>query len=538
MTKAATTGQICRPVAGRASTTCGACIRRLCAGLALLLLPTIEAPAKDALPRSVLLLDQSIPYTEYFSKFFGAFNTTLKERLDTPVTIYSEQLEYSHFKGPDYDALLNAFIRQKYREKPIGIIVAVGSNALQFALNLRTDPQFSRPIVFASVDERVAAQLRLPADVTGTTQQTRFGDAIVAAKVFVPDLKRIVVVGDPLREQTYRHHYEQDLRERAGDLQLVDLTGLAVRDVRTRVAALPQDTAIFYTTLSIDGAGVRYDPNDALALIAEVANRPIVVDQETRLGHGGAGGFLLHAVPIGEATARLVLRLFDGENASAIPVATGNFIKPVFDWRALQRWNVSEARLPPGSDIRFRKLTAWDQYRWQIILLAAAIVGQSLLITYVLIENHKRRKAELSLAESEERMTFTAASANVGLWQFNRETEELWATDHCRALFGLAADVPLTRETFLAAIRPEDRHNAVAWLRGVARTGRSGVTDLRVALPDGNVRWIRVRARSDSQDHGAANSLSGVFVDVTDQKAAETEAAEQRQEVTHLMRVS
>ena len=62
-------------------------------------------------------------------------------------------------------------------------------------------------------------------------------------------------------------------------------------------------------------------------------------------------------------------------------------------------------------------------------------------------------------------MTFTAASANVGLWQLDRKTNELWATEHCRAMFGLASDTPFTRATFLEAIHPEDRGLAVGSLR-------------------------------------------------------------------------
>jgi C4-dicarboxylate-specific signal transduction histidine kinase len=62
--------------------------------------------------------------------------------------------------------------------------------------------------------------------------------------------------------------------------------------------------------------------------------------------------------------------------------------------------------------------------------------------------------------------------------------------------------------------------------------------DVRVVLPDDKVRWIRVRARSHSDSRGTPNQMSGVFIDVTEQKAAEAEAALQRQEVAHLMRVS
>ena len=39
----------------------------------------------------------------------------------------------------------------------------------------------------------------------------------------------------------------------------------------------------------------------------------------------------------------------------------------MFDWRQLQRWGIDEDRLPPGSIIRFRELTMWQQYKWRIV---------------------------------------------------------------------------------------------------------------------------------------------------------------------------
>ena len=47
-----------------------------------------------------------------------------------------------------------------------------------------------------------------------------------------------------------------------------------------------------------------------------------------------------------------------------------------------------------------------------------------------------------------------------------------------------------------------------------------------------------MRARAHPGGHADPDQLSGIFVDLTEQKAAESEAALQRQEVAHLMRVS
>jgi C4-dicarboxylate-specific signal transduction histidine kinase len=61
------------------------------------------------------------------------------------------------------------------------------------------------------------------------------------------------------------------------------------------------------------------------------------------------------------------------------------------------------------------------------------------------------------------------------------------------------------------------------------------MSDLRVVMPGGQMRWVRLRTRPYPDDN--SDQLGGIFVDITDQKTAESEAALQRQEVAHLMRV-
>jgi signal transduction histidine kinase len=253
------------------------------------------------------------------------------------------------------------------------------------------------PVVFASVDEPSLARLRLPPNVTGTTYQLSLSEAVRSARVLVPKLKRIALVGEPLEKQPARRHYQQEIPIFAKEYELIDLTNLPMAELKRRVSSLPPDTAIIYTVIVFDGAGVTYFPRDSLAAVAEVANQPIVVDIETSIGYGGTGGFVASADLIGVDTAQLVLRILDGEQASRIPIAKGNYIKPVFDWRQLQRFSIGESQLPLGSDIRFRIPTLWEQYFWLLIGVFAAIAVQSLLISGLLVERHRRRAVEAEL---------------------------------------------------------------------------------------------------------------------------------------------
>jgi C4-dicarboxylate-specific signal transduction histidine kinase len=64
--------------------------------------------------------------------------------------------------------------------------------------------------------------------------------------------------------------------------------------------------------------------------------------------------------------------------------------------------SLGEAHLPPGSEVRFHDMAAWEQYRWQIIAIAAALLLQAALITVLLYERRRRRIAEV---ESRQRMS-------------------------------------------------------------------------------------------------------------------------------------
>jgi signal transduction histidine kinase len=61
----------------------------------------------------------------------------------------------------------------------------------------------------------------------------------------------------------------------------------------------------------------------------------------------------------------------------------------------LQRWKISESRLPPGSEDQFREPTIWERYRLQALAVCAALLMQAGLISLLVHEHRSRERAEL-----------------------------------------------------------------------------------------------------------------------------------------------
>ena len=371
---------------------------------------SIAAP----LPPSILVLNESEMIGPFYRDAYDALRSTVTGNSSRPVSIYLEQLDLERFRGDRYEKDLKTHFESKYVDKPIGVIVALGYGALDFVLRLRTEMFAGVPVVFAMVDDVALQRLNIPPDVTGRTSTVRFQDFIKSAHIVVPDLQRIAIVGDRWEQQTAYRHLQKEIPTTSSALEIIDLVGLPMRELKKRVAVLPERTAIAYTSIFSDGEGTSYPPIDALRFLAEVANRPIVGAAETFIGSGAVGGYVLTPAAIGKGAAELALRLLNGESASGIPIADGNVVRPIFDWRQMQRWGVSASSLPPGSEIRFRDPTAWEQYKTPISAITAAVLAQALLIGWLLHERQYRQRAERTARESLFELTQTNRMATAG----------------------------------------------------------------------------------------------------------------------------
>ncbi len=443
----------------------------------------------DDTPRRVLILhsfNYTFPATSLVS---DAVRKRLLERFPQGLEIEADFLDLARHPDAAHALRMANFLREKYAGVHFDVVVVIGPTGVPFVLEHRDVVGPGVPIVFSDVTRATYEAMQLPPDVIGVINEYHPERTLELAERLQPGARRLVVIGG------------SDSLDR--------------RWLETARKAI-----------------------EAHNPVAKSSAAPVYGFFETYLGNGIVGGYFDTYQSIGIGTADVTLEILSGTDIAKLSARVNARQAFHVDARAMERWGLKQSNLPPGSIVSFSEPSLWDQHRYLVLMSIFIIALQSAFLTALLFHRRRRRQAEASLRESEERMTFTAASANLGLWQFDRTTDELWATEHCKAMFGLANDVPLTRETFLAAVHPEDRRVAVGALRGAIMGRQSAVMDARVVFPDGQVRWIRVRARSRLGDRGTPDQLSGIFLEITEQKNAESEAELQRQEVAHLMRVS
>jgi PAS domain S-box-containing protein len=119
-----------------------------------------------------------------------------------------------------------------------------------------------------------------------------------------------------------------------------------------------------------------------------------------------------------------------------------------------------------------------------------------------------------------EQMRAATLAAEVGVWTWLPGTGSISASANWHTLFGASYDEPVTFETWVRAVHPDDRARAIANLNAAWQEKREFITEYRVVRPDGNVRWIVDRGRAFSDATGQ-QGVAGINVDITGRKIAE-----------------
>jgi len=151
-----------------------------------------------------------------------------------------------------------------------------------------------------------------------------------------------------------------------------------------------------------------------------------------------------------------------------------------------------------------------------------ALVQRLQLVAHVFTNALARKRQELSLQESEERLALAVESAGAGVWSLDYETGSFWATDRGREIFGYSPDEVISLERFEASVHHEDRDLVRGAIQRSVQAGEPVNLEYRIIVPnDSGVRWIASRGRPRFAADGKLERLMGVSVDITERKLGE-----------------
>ncbi|WP_395699427.1 diguanylate cyclase [Aquabacterium sp.] len=374
----------------------------LCWSLCWLWLAWLAAPALAADQQSpsralrVLVIasyDKDLPSQRHLEE---GLNDALAAMAGPPPQLHFEYLDAARIDLAAQRGALLPYLQARYGDQGIDVVGATSTQAVDFlAGEPGLLPQARR--VFADVPATVLPRIRArDPQVPVIAVQSNYPASLrEALRLTAP--RRLVVIGETrdeaarLRLTLFQQAAAQVL---AQPLPIEYWLDRPLPELLQRAARLEPGAVLYYLLQFSDGQGHEVTPLALARRITAVASVPMVSQWETLVGSGVVGGYCTSQRMIGGQLARAIVA---GAVTSGGTAADAG-MRPVYDWRALQRWHLDEAALPPGSVVLYREPGLLTRYRGAVFVLGAMLAILLVLLGLLLAAQRARQRMLDALA--------------------------------------------------------------------------------------------------------------------------------------------
>ncbi|MGA2171810.1 MAG: PAS domain S-box protein [Sedimentisphaerales bacterium] len=152
--------------------------------------------------------------------------------------------------------------------------------------------------------------------------------------------------------------------------------------------------------------------------------------------------------------------------------------------------------------------------RMAVVVLTSAFVGY--MGGMLRAARAKAEEQARQLRESQQDLNRAQAVAHTGSWRLDVQRNELTWSEEVYRMFGVPKGTPLTYESFLDFIYPDDREDVDNKWK-VAMAGEKYDLEHRIVV-EGQIKWVRERAELELDKDGSVLGGFGTVTDITQRK--------------------
>ncbi|MEN6317374.1 MAG: PAS domain S-box protein [Syntrophaceae bacterium] len=404
-------------------------------------------------------------------------------------------------------------------------LVMVSDNAaLNFILSQRARLFPDTPVVFCGINDFKPSMLSQHHGITGVAEDMSVVETVSFALRVHPKTQEIIVIGrTSVAADKYNHDsFVAALPGLPPQLKVTFWDDLPVSELKMRLERLKDDSVIFLNGLITDESGRQLMYGETTKWISIRSSVPVYSLWDVYLGYGIVGGKLISGYRQGQMAGELALRILKGESADNIPVVGApDANRYMFDYRQLEKFSIPDSQLPRDAIIINRPDSFFAKYKTYVWLTAAIVVTLSGFVILLGITIIRRRKAEIDLIKSEERMRLFFERQLAGMAITSPEKGWLQVNDKLCEMLGYSRS-ELTRMTWADLTYPDDLAADEAQFKQLLAGEIDDYSiEKRFIRKDGTIVFTNISVGCVRRTDGSVDYALVLLEDITERKQAE-----------------
>ncbi len=177
-------------------------------------------------------------------------------------------------------------------------------------------------------------------------------------------------------------------------------------------------------------------------------------------------------------------------------------------------------------DVEYRVRRPDDTWKWLLTRGKAKHfdnLGKVLNVAGSHLDISTRKKIASRLKEAEARLALAVSIAEIGMWEWNVQTGEVYFSPQWKRHLGYQDHELANRfDEWESRLHPADHDRALTFLNDYVRQPVGDYqNEFRIRHRDGSYRWMEVRAQLLKDDKGQPLRMTGIHIDITEHKERE-----------------
>lgn len=343
-----------------------------------------------------------------------AVQTEMLAHSTNQIEFFTESLDANHFPKASYYREFENYLKDKYTGQNLDLVMEFMGRDFTLADELPLSVVSNLPAVFVAVSELDVPGILGQRPFTGIVQRFDIQGTIKFIFQLQPETRRVVVVGGMSKTDQIALDRIKEAAASLNGVKFEFWTNRPMAEIRVGVALLPKDRVVLLSPVERDVTGQPFYTAEVAEMLAQSASVPVYVLGAGLIGSGALGGSVVNNESLGTSAGKLATQALAGIPVSRIPIEVRTNGTLMVDWRALERWNIKQSRLPAGCVVRYRPHWRWEEHRTLILFIGAVLLAQAITIAALLVQRRLRRRAEAEIQLQRTELAHVARVSTMG----------------------------------------------------------------------------------------------------------------------------
>lgn len=306
----------------------------------------------------ILAKEKTVLFISSYSYDWGTVPQQIEGIIEGLDGKYNIIYEFMDTKRVSYDvskmSLSEKLIDMKSNGQRYDAVIVGDDDALRFVEEYKDELFCDIPIAFQGINDiEFASTMAEDEDIFGVVEAMPYDKNVKLIMSLFPHANRIVAIVDSTT--TGKGEEAQFVSETESltnyEVEVIKATDYTRAGIAEKLSEYDENTIIFYLIMSFDKNGELYLPEDVENILKDACKGPVIRMTEYGISDSVFGGITVSHRESGKLAAKMVDAILSGNIEKEELELLDSPCEYVFNYKMLEKFNISEVMLPEGSTI-------------------------------------------------------------------------------------------------------------------------------------------------------------------------------------------